>query len=79
MVLGLSFSEPCGIFPDQGLNPCLLYCQVDSLLPGAREAPQVLKIIFKRNYFGAMLSSMHDLSIPTKDQTCTSCSASIAS
>ena len=76
MVLGLSCSEPRGVFPGQGLNPCLLHWQVDSLPPGAREAPQVLKNIFERNYFGATLSSMHDLSTPTRDQTCTSCSAS---
>ena len=28
---GLSCSAACGIFPDQGSNPCLLHCQVDSL------------------------------------------------
>ena len=28
---GLSCSTACGIFPDQGLNPCLLHWQVDSL------------------------------------------------
>ena len=27
----LSSSEACGIFPDQGSNPCLLHWQVDSL------------------------------------------------
>ena len=28
---GRSCSEACGIFPDQGSNPCLLHEQVDSL------------------------------------------------
>ena len=28
---GLSCSAACGVFPDQGLNPCLLRCQEDSL------------------------------------------------
>ena len=28
---GLSCSEACGIFPDQGWNPCLLQWEVDSL------------------------------------------------
>ena len=28
---GLNCSTACGIFPDQGLNPCLLHWQVDSL------------------------------------------------
>ena len=27
----LSCSKACGIFPDQGLNPCLLHWQADSL------------------------------------------------
>ena len=27
---GLSCSAACGIFPDQGSNPCLLHWQVDS-------------------------------------------------
>ena len=27
---GLSCSELCGIFPQQGLNPCLLHWQADS-------------------------------------------------
>ena len=27
---GLSCSKACGIFPDQGSNPCLLHCQTDS-------------------------------------------------
>ena len=31
---GLSRSEECGIFLDQGLNPCLLQWQVDSLSSG---------------------------------------------
>ena len=28
---GLSYPAACGIFPDQGLNLCLLHWQVDSL------------------------------------------------
>ena len=31
VALGLSCSEVCGIFPDQGLNPCLLHWQANSL------------------------------------------------
>ena len=31
MAQGLSCSEACGIFPDQGSNLCLLHWQVDSL------------------------------------------------
>ena len=31
VVPGLSCFVACGIFPDQGLNPCLLHWQADSL------------------------------------------------
>ena len=31
VVHGLNCSEACGIFPNQGSNPCLLHWQVDSL------------------------------------------------
>ena len=36
---GLSGSEACGIFPDQGSNPCLLHEQVDSLPLSHQESP----------------------------------------
>ena len=35
---GLSCSAGCGILQNQGLNLCLLYWQVDSLLLSPREA-----------------------------------------
>ena len=35
---GLSCSLACGIFPDQGSNPCLLHWQKDSLPLSTREA-----------------------------------------
>ena len=34
----LSCPSACGIFLDQGLNPCLLLCQVDSLPLSHQEA-----------------------------------------
>ena len=37
---GLSFSEACGIFPDQGLNPCLLHRQADSLPLSHQRSPR---------------------------------------
>ena len=36
------FSEACGIFQDQGSNPCLLQWQVDSLPLSHQGAPRVL-------------------------------------
>ena len=47
-VHGLSCSTACGIFPDQRLNPCLLYGQADSL-PLSHQGsplPSFLKDIF---------------------------------
>ena len=38
-VHGLSCSEARGIFPDQGLNPCLLHWQVDCLPPSHQGSP----------------------------------------
>ena len=39
---GLSWLLACGIFPDQGSNPCLLYRQVDSLPLGHQGSPKYL-------------------------------------
>ena len=39
---GLSCSAACGIFPDQGSNPCLLHCQVDSLSLSHQGSPEKL-------------------------------------
>ena len=36
---GPSCSAACGIFPDQGLNPCPLHWQADSIHCATREAP----------------------------------------
>ena len=39
MVHGLSCSEACGTFMDQGLNPCLLHWQEDSLPQSHQGSP----------------------------------------
>ena len=39
VVHGLSCSLPCGIFLDQGLNPCLLHWQADSLSVSHQGSP----------------------------------------
>ena len=45
---GLSHSKPRGIFPDQGLSPCLLHWQADSYPLGHQGSPaQVLTIKFR--------------------------------
>ena len=41
MALGLTCSLACEIFPNQGLNPCLLHWQVDSLLLSHQGSPYV--------------------------------------
>ena len=43
---GLSCSAACGIFPDQGLNLCLLHWQVDSLSLNHQGSPE--KLNFKK-------------------------------
>ena len=39
---GLSCSEACGVFPDQGLNPCLLNWQVNFLPLSHQGSPENL-------------------------------------
>ena len=39
MVHGFSCSETCGIFPDQGSNPCPLHWQADSYSPYHQGSP----------------------------------------
>ena len=36
---GLCFSSACGVFPDQGSNPCLLHWWVDSYPPSRQGSP----------------------------------------
>ena len=48
---GLSWSMACGIFPDQGLNLCLLLWQADSLPLSHQGSPVVsLNFIQNENY-----------------------------
>ena len=53
MALGLSCSEACGIFPDQGSNPCLLLWQTDSLPWSRPGSPEEGNLII--NTDGALL------------------------
>ena len=46
---GLICSMACGIFPDQGLNPCPLHCQAESLLLNHQGSP-VANILSKILY-----------------------------
>ena len=44
---GLSCSEACGVFADQGLKPCLLHWQEDSLPPSRQGRPAfILLVVF---------------------------------
>ena len=40
---GLNCSSACGIFPDQGSNPCLVHWQVDSLPLSHQGIPHLLR------------------------------------
>ena len=46
VVHGLSCSVACGIFPDQGLNSCLLHWQADSLSLSHQGRPTFFKVFF---------------------------------
>ena len=46
VVHGLSCSMACGIFPEQGLNLCLLHRQVDYLPLNHQESPPPILFIF---------------------------------
>ena len=53
---GLSYSTACRIFLDQGLNPCLLQWQEDSLLPSPQGSPQSFSfqgtfVLFFRKFY----------------------------
>ena len=52
---GLSCSTACGIFPDQGLNPCLLHWQTDSLPLSHQGSPGR---IFKRDSLTQLLQGL---------------------
>ena len=45
MAHGLSCSAVCGVFPDQGLNSCLLHWQVDSLPLSHQVSPGEIVVI----------------------------------
>ena len=70
VLLGLSRSIACGIFLDQGLNPCLLYCQVDSLPLSHQGSPSPPN--FWDKYFYAFQSSEKKASsIVLRSTSCT--------
>ena len=48
---GLSCSVACGIFPDQGLNPCLLHWQVYSLTLSHQGSPLNFSQYFPNVFF----------------------------
>ena len=53
----LSFSVPCGVFPDQGSNPCLLHWQVDFLYHWATGKAPVLFLIDLQLIYNVVLVS----------------------
>ena len=61
VALGLSHSAACGIFPDQGLNPCLLHRQVDSLPLSPQGGPVMWFLrVHSEAKSGGMPLSIHD-------------------
>ena len=63
---GLSCSTVHGVFPDQGLNPCHLHWQVDSLPLSHKESPFGkfwLKPVWGRSKLGAPTSRRAHLQV----------------
>ena len=56
VVYGLSSSEACGIFLDQGLNPCLLHWQADSLPLSHEGSPQRQTVCLPITWFSNFMS-----------------------
>ena len=79
----LSCSGACGIFPDLGLNLCLLHWQADSLPLSCQGSPMwtILKVLIGCVTISLLLfmfcgfghEARGDLSSPTRNWTCTSC------
>ena len=62
MIHRLSCTSACGIFPDQGLNPCLLHWQVDSLPLSHQGSPRNVKgspWVSAQKHFWIFSSSSH--------------------
>ena len=55
MVYGLSCSAACGIFPGQGLNPCLLHWQAASLPLNQHGSPILMSLNMFRHLFLGLL------------------------
>ena len=58
----LSCSTACGIFPDQGSNPCLLHWQADSQPPCHQGSPKnFLKRICEVNFKPTLLNQIYKI------------------
>ena len=88
----LSCSMACGIFPDQGLNPCLLHWQADSLPLGHQGSPlpsplkdifikyRILFCLFKIIWLRQVLVAACRISCClTRDRTRAQCNGSLES
>ena len=63
---GLSCSTACGIFPDQGSNPCLLQWQMDSLPLSHQGSPK--QVVLKIKCFIALETYLRSVSIRLSSQ-----------
>ena len=56
----------CGIFPDQGMNPCLLHWQMDSL-PMSHQGKPVLNLKDGNSYKVSIFQSVHKFSFSLRN------------
>ena len=67
MALGLELPEACGIFPDQGSNPCTLHWQVDAYplyLQGSSQKLSFWWLFASELFFSCLLDIVNFLPIP---------------
>ena len=65
VVCRLSCSVACGVFPDQGLNPCLLHWQADSLPLSHQGSPTISFNSFSTQKSKTSLLTMQTSSCPS--------------
>ena len=73
VVRGLSCPIACGIFPDQGWNPCLLHWQADSQPLTTKSQQAVSLCTFKHDLwlFGAIIYPLHwQIWLPSSENFC---------
>ena len=65
---GLSCSETCGVFPDQGSDPCLLHWQAETLPLSHQGSPAIILVLSPSQCLLALRKCRAALSVGTSPQ-----------